>query len=442
MHMKILLYELRRSWNRQKIYWVLMCIIFTLCISTIYYIYLDIYGSYSYNKVVSSGLKAPFKAYDTMFFPANEAEYDEFFRNDEMLHNVLSFYHTLQQDSFVQVFNCDFLGLFPEGGNFPSVPESFLNGYAESDESSISDIPIEITIDHVGLSTACISPNVYDLFGLTLYEGHTASESSYIHEKDKPVEVVLGYEYGGYFKIGDMFTVNFNSERLTLWVVGFLDPGARVPNSTGGGMILLDRSILLPYFDTVLSVRSSNISVDELTRYIYINKAFPSLLTDMNTEEVIEWVHAIAMRTGSFAVICQPIAMTGMEPVQSFSYQDFSLTMILVGLVIFVVILTISILSATKFNSNLPIYAIYLLSGGSPLQIFVFMAVEILLLFIPAVMCAYLIMLQAFTGVVSFRYLMPQVLVVASGLYVVTLIPNSILLHKLNLSQWTRRKQI
>ncbi len=206
-------------------------------------------------------------------------------------------------------------------------------------------------------------------------------------------------------------------------------------------MTLLDRSILLPSFDTILSVRSSNITVDEFTRYVYSEKAFPSLLTDMDTEEVIEWVNAVAIRTGSFAVICQPIAMTGMEPVQSFSYQDFSLTMILVGLVIFVVISTIAILSATKFNTNLPTYAIYLITGGSPLQIFVFMAVEILLLFIPAVMCAYLIILQAFAGAVPFSYLMPKVLVVAGGIYVVTLIPCSVLLRKLSLSQLIRRKR-
>jgi len=438
--MKILLDELRRSWNRQKVYWVLMCVIFTLSISTIYYIYTDIHGSYIYNKAILSDLKSDFKAYDTWFYPANETEHNEFFRNDEMFQNVLAFYHALQQDPSVQVFNCDQSALFPSG-EFPDVPESFLNGYVESEEPTISDIPIEFTVDTVGLSTVCISPNVYDLLGLTLYEGHTASEISYIHEKDKPVEVVLGYEYRGYFKMGDSFMAMYNGESLTLQIVGFLDPGAQVPRSLGGGMTLLDRSILLPSFDTILSVRSSNITVDEFTRYVYSEKAFPSLLTDMDTEEVIEWVNAVAIRTGSFEVICQPIAMTGMEPVQSFSYQDFSLTMILVGLVIFVVISTIAILSATKFNTNLPTYAIYLITGGSPLQIFVFMAVEILLLFIPAVMCAYLIILQAFAGAVPFSYLMPKVLVVAGGIYVVTLIPCSVLLRKLSLSQLIRRKR-
>lgn len=105
--------------------------------------------------------------------------------------------------------------------------------------------------DHIGISLKSIqmgknSTRHFDLQSHMML-GRCFEQNDYIFDGQKPIPVILGYEYSDFHHVGDTIKVEFLSEDVTLSVIGFTAKNTWI--TLNNHSYFLDESIILPFID-------------------------------------------------------------------------------------------------------------------------------------------------------------------------------------------------
>ena len=438
--MRVIWREIRRSLRGRTQYWLLMCVVLALSIATAQIAWEDYDGYRRYAKYSYRDKSSRYNAYDVE--RAFIGGMNEVGNKEGWFHNLGLFYEDLKQSPGITVYNAEMVGYMPVSG-LPALPNEFSFEYAfyYEDVEGMESVAPE-GIDASGLAVVQATENIFVLFDLTLQAGGYPSEESYVYERGRPVDVVLGSAFRPYFEIGDRITIQWISEEVDLNVTGFLDEGLTIPDQGGRGEVCLNRWLLFPSFERFAVAEENSGSSEILWRQHFVDKAYPMFLSDMDSVEADEYVNRIALRLDVPLARVDQIAMAHPMPTGSGTFQSQALTLAVVLLAIATVAVTVAILSGTEFRTSLPVYAIYLLTGGTPGQIFLIHALEVLLMMIPAFLIALPIAEMAYITdfSTSLPYLLPTMCWIAAGLFVVSMVPGLFHLRFLRLSQLVRRK--
>ena len=403
--------EVVRSFFKHKGYWFLMFLVLTLSAAVAFLIMVDLnsIGVKKSNFMVNQ--LSDYDAFVIDVLPAQQSDADRYFASDDGITNLRRFFDEIRGNPDYTAYNMSphAIPVIDSGWKFP---RSFTYGFDVG--MSTGDLY------SCGLQAVNVTPNVYGLFGLTLMEGRMASEESGTYEKGVPVEVVMGYEYADWLRIGDTLRVSWQTEPMTLVVVGFLDHGMMAP-SIWGGMMVLDKTILMPSFDDALSCSSFGGDPKTFVRSTSIGTPF--LLANRPGINPAEWIRNLSVRICSYAMRCTTIAGTEMVALTSSSNQNLVLTWVLVGVVLSVVVLSVSILVGIKFRNNRLTYAIYLTTGSGPGRILAICLIENALLVLPAILCAYLLLDAGSYYGMPVILTVRRMLALAAGVFSLTTIP-------------------
>lgn len=223
-------------------------------------------------------------------------------------------------------------------------------------------------------SSKCITANLEAQreFRLRTIAGRLFQEEDIIYQKGQPVPVLLGYEYKDHAQIGDVWSAQYLSQPMELRVVGILEPdlSMRVQSNP----CYLDRYIIIPSFDFL--AEPANQREKFFQKASYLNKVNGTAITYTNGGEVVALLQKLCdtYDIPRFSVIGAGSAAAIVF--QHVSAESLKL-MLFLGLIIFAFsVAGLSVTLLGKVMSNLKVYAVHLLCGGSMNTIRIFVLLE------------------------------------------------------------------
>lgn len=164
-----------------------------------------------------------------------------------------------------------------------------------------------------GIKSLQISKKTFEFYGIGLEDGAEIDWENIIYEENGKVPVVLGADYRGTYKNGDVISGNLYGRQFDFTVTGFLKENSciyykNVPE------FCLDQYIIIPYPVTLQNVDPENFGFEGILYFAMINC---DLITDADHEAFIEEIKRISDKTGFAA-----FSITGID---EFLIKNFSL---------------------------------------------------------------------------------------------------------------------
>jgi len=243
------------------------------------------------------------------------------------------------------------------------------------------------------LKTYCVSPGVFEKFQLSVAEGKNFADfNDFVYREGMTVPVVMGHEYRGYYRVGDLINgsdgfmidmvLNYDQHgqitssenvysKLTFEVVGFLEPGAAILDPENAGTvdpISLDQHVLIPPIDyTELLFDESRAKRHEM----YLINIGPRtvgvvVVQKGNENDVNAFYDSLGMDKlpHPIAVVNHPLMIvSGIFKLEAKNY--FKTLLATAGLIVASATLCLSINMTNKLLSNFKTYAIHQISGGT-----------------------------------------------------------------------------
>lgn len=272
------------------------------------------------------------------------------------------------------------------------------------------------------LQSAQVDLNGYRMFGFRTEEGEGFTEKTMTIEKaSDPIPILLGNDYKGMVKVGDVIDVGFWYYIYPCKVIGILEQGAALPENgqLNVGMIQMDSKILFPYG---ISVQKNPEDVGEIMRYAFLDYmtlefAVVQAEEGENINELVEVFRNIGEK---YQLPVPRIVGTsmGMNLLRKESSASVRIMLILTVALLGFSFYGLFVTFYDKIQSNSRIYGIYLMNGCSLGMIVVSCLLEIAVILLPSVfvgkfiftvenmgvyrMDAVLRMVYMFTGVAFF----------------------------------------
>lgn len=426
--------ELNRSFQRYTAYWILMMLVVALSLILAHIMWRDVRYVHLKREIFMNDISDK-----TILYSAHEISPDDFARlsTPKLIEDLQNFRDAANDIQGVRMYDTISRWVKPVSG-IPRLPDVL------TDEVYYSRLPGEPEREEVSgpgetrpLNMTLVTANFMDEFGMRLSEGRIFGAESFTYDKDNPVEVVLGAAFREYFDIGDIFIVEYMLE-MKVVVVGFLEAGSMYPGQ-GGNIEIVDHTIIGPIFDSVGS--TGGFSRDDFILAMLTHAAAPNFIVEDPEVDVFEEINSIAARYDSLPLYIIPISYSDMDLVKSVSGQQAELSTILAILVFGVILITLIILISSKIRINLKVYSIYMLTGGSPWQVFWMMMSEIFIVFLCAIVLAVFLIRPIYAIGFNIRYLATQYVKYAAVLILVTGGIVRIQLRKLKLVELIRRNR-
>jgi len=317
-----------------------------------------------------------------------------------------------------------------EDGSY-QLPAIFESGYEDG-------IHIEAN-DELGLQAlkcAYFTPEVFDVYELTVSEGNLFSQADYTYHQGQPYPVILGSEYQEFFDVGDIIDGTLYLEHDQLVVIGFLHSGSFIASPGVSTLVPLDRYIIFPYFDeTVLA--DGTIQHDPLGKTVGAFLWEGTLVVTDPTIDVQKEMNRITNTYGFPAIQCAQYTGSSIKSAEIISQRNVALLSALALVIISLSILSIGMLLNRRTRIDLQTYGMYLISGILPGRIYLVKAAELLIFaalsILPSVWLSYL-QFQ--------RLVVPpwQLLCISVPILFVSALPAQKLISRVNLDQIIRRK--
>ncbi len=225
----------------------------------------------------------------------------------------------------------------------------------------------------------------FRFFGLRVQEGEELHEDHLILEHvSDPVPIVVGSQYKGILKLGDVLSASVGWYVYPCRVVGILEEGAALSSEFCYGDGSLDYSIIFP-FGVQVADRSG--TVEELKKYADLAITGLdngiTLVPDGKLRQRVESIKGVARQYH-----LPPIKVFGESMGMNFLGKD-SATTVMIMLVLTVTLACFALYGLfvtfyDKIQSNSRIYGIYLMNGCSLIMILIPLLLEVAVILVPA----------------------------------------------------------
>lgn len=317
-----------------------------------------------------------------------------------------------------------------EDGSF-RLPAIFECGYEDGVHITEND-----TLGFQVLKCAYFSNEVFDICDLSVSDGSLFTQEDYTYNESQPYPVLLGAEYKGYFKVGDIIDGTLYSEHDQLIVLGVLNPGAFIASPGVNTLIPLDRFIIFPYFDKSI-ISDGSTFIDPLGKISGTFQGEGTLLVSDPDVDVQKEMNKITNTYGFPAIQCAQYTGSSIKSAEIISQRNVALLSALAVVIISLSILSIGMLLNRRTRIDMQTYGMYLISGILPGRIYLVKTAELLIFsalsILPSVWLSYL-QFQ--------RLVVPpwQLLCISVPILFVSALPAQKLISRVNLDQIIRRK--
>lgn len=211
-----------------------------------------------------------------------------------------------------------------------------------------------------------LSNNFFSDFDLKLNQGKQFEETDYNYYMNKTVPIILGYEYKGQYKIGQIFQSVYIGEPFELKVVGFLEKDSKI--QMGDYVKYLDRYIVMPFLNCSETINTQD-KIFQIRHYGLKTSGIAKANDGVSTTKVINSIHKMAKESGLKKYTVNPMDLNSGANQEQIS-EDFIMNF---KNMYFVVLLFSSIAICIIFNKkvikNMNNYWAYFVSGASILTI-------------------------------------------------------------------------
>ncbi len=230
---------------------------------------------------------------------------------------------------------------------------------------------------------------------IKIYEGRSLGEEDYYLQKNKPIPILLGHDYSGYFNVGDIISGEYFAEETLFEVVGFVEQNSFFFSSTSCELESTNKYIIAPaileFEDSSLEYIGS-ILLQSVVGLLKTSTGGDKLAADYN--KVKEDNH---LQEFGINMKVENLAADYSDYIQSISQMTKLVTRQYVVLLIILVTLTvvsISLILKEHLNENMQRYRIQILCGSNAS----FILYEILLQIVCVIVCGDIISILMILG--------------------------------------------
>ncbi|MGO1469835.1 MAG: ABC transporter permease [Tissierella sp.] len=307
-----------------------------------------------------------------------DGSFSKYLKSEKEYYKLKSFVEELRNND-----NIDFINtiLQPIDIINKNIPKKFFYQYEEGYAEPIRE---ENEIKYSFVKSTQISKNLKDVFSIEMDSGNYFSEEDYILNDNLYHNIILGYEYKDYFKIGDTIKAEYISEKFKLHVIGFFPKDTNIVRNND--VISLDRYICMPAF-TELNYNK----FEYLTSFALSQQANGQILTLDKKMNVAELVEQTSNKYGTFKFEVYSDNTNETKKLVKLSDDVLSkIRMITIILVVFTVIsITMSMLS--RIQKDYYRFGVQLLCGASIYNILLQISIELITVIAIAVFCSLII---------------------------------------------------
>ncbi|RCX20838.1 hypothetical protein DFR58_10140 [Anaerobacterium chartisolvens] len=259
--------------------------------------------------------------------------------------------------------------------NYDGPPE-FKYGYdAGYDEDNLLDTP-KGKVRASRINCVQVSKNCFDIYNMKLLNGRYFSDKDYLYTSEKPLPVIMGYEYRDYYKIGDVLKGDYIAKKLDLEIVGFLKKDSHIRK--GEALLYLDRYIVMPIFECTEEPSDLDERVFQVRHYANKTSGYLKLMKGTVIGEVPGIINSISASCGldNYSVWHIPYSLKVDFLTLSNEYMAAGLKylgyiLMAVFFILFIILFIKSVRAQTK------IFAAYIISGASLKSIQHYLLLEI-----------------------------------------------------------------
>lgn len=229
-----------------------------------------------------------------------------------------------------------------------------------------------------------LNKQAVDLLSIRVNDGEDFADDDYVGELENRIPVLLGHEYKNFYHLGDTIKGQYLFKEFNLDVKGFLSPNSLIFDSNGAE-IYLDRYIVMPAQHFVSPPQSDEDFSFQQKHYLQlINGLVYSTAGDFIVNKKLDEAKE---ETGFGDTRFLGASAMPFGFVLSALKENQILLSIVGSSILLIVVLTMSLFFKNKFEDNLKMWSIHLISGAVPTQIFLYYVVEIgILVLTPAML--------------------------------------------------------
>lgn len=374
--MKLVTFEIRRSFSKRTLEIIFIWISLTICFSFLSIALANMQilntSTKKYEKNISS--KLIYKISDS----ADEDQtFSYFFETDEGRLSVYNLLNDLQSHPLFSYYSIDLQPLLMVDSSV-DLPDYF--GYTY--EAGITDDEFSNQIKSIQLSQS-----VLDEFGIGVEDNYFFNSDDYIFDREKPVAVILGNDYKPFYSVGDTFTADFLAERLEFVVKGFFVDHALLPAEYD--LIDLNRYMAIPLF--------SDFKIEQdalICKALKFDSVNGNIVTKDSTLNVQEELNKLSVKNGTFSFSVNQWEGEKINSYKTISDENAKILFYISTLMIIISALSFSVLFTQRVYRNRAIYSIYLISGYSQKHILSSILIEELIVLVSSLVIPLFVLLS------------------------------------------------
>lgn len=302
----------------------------------------------------------------------------------------------------------------------------------------------------VAIQSVQMDRGAYQAFGLRTVEGEGFTrENTTLDSADAPIPVVLGYDYQGYFSVGEEIELMLPTIGTEEWncrciVVGILDEDSVMPVYGGGEgypvspTVNLDERVLVA---NGLSLRTLPVDSGQKARFasaIYGDALDSSYISPKGEsyQRAVKEANTIA---GKYGISLHFTSVSfGMEMLLDESQTTMTVLLILTGAMAAFTIFCLTSTCISRVRDNTGVYAIRLLNGAGLGSIIAPCLLEFVLLLLPALSVNYVLL---YRNMARNRNFLPMavVLLMGAGVFVLTAVITVRKVGGISIEEYMRR---
>jgi len=277
---RVIFEQAAKDLTKQKLLSILIAVMFSVGL----FLTIGISGYYSQNQTKLSEF---YKAYGEKDYKFKSSVMSTTVgnKNPERIRACVDYYRQIKASSDFEsyTFYNGNLAIFDYKG-----PDSCLVGY-ENYQPQRDLVLIESESAYSLAKAYMIDPAVFERFALKVAAGKDFSDCNGIYD-GSPIPVVMGWDYDGYYELGEVFKARLPWEYNTVVsyeIVGFLPPDAAILpiNNTGGDLLRLSNYLFFPAYDiTGTAIPDPEADTKNHFAYdLYLNHLCDFILISKNT---------------------------------------------------------------------------------------------------------------------------------------------------------------
>lgn len=319
----------------------------------------------------------------------------QFKMSENRLLRLKTMYYQLNNNSNFKYYDIFYQGL----DILNKLPDAkFLNGYQKGGETHIEGHTGKDKngndITYYRVNSVFVGEGIFDDFNLKMYEGSWFSKNDYNYDNVNNsciANVVLGYEYKDYYKVGDIIDARplwTNCDKLK--VIGILSQNTLICD-TNGDITNTDRHVYFPSYNSIEITEDDSSLIS-----LYLCKTGGLLSSDLSSNEVQD----IIIQISSEVNINPPFIVLGASNQPGFllGIDINTLLNALKWISIFIIVFVCSIMSIfmiITIRRNLKYYSILSING------FTYKEIKIMIVLQPLLMCCWAFIFGSIISIIA-----------------------------------------